>query len=383
MKTLEELQVGKWYQDTSWYSKKDYAKFKEVEIGDGWDQLWYSENISDGNYTKIDNFWVFTISTLREVPLEEIQEFLPDGHPDKLVEKSLVGRYVKCLRDGANCCSVAKKYVKKGEYYKIDSIEIDSYRLKDGTYCGYIHKPDSQFKDIGFELMPEGFTPPKELRELPAHWYFKVTDENYKKFKDIRSLSRVYGYISSRPVHNLSWGYIYSSPPSNYIEISFEAFEKHVLNKESKSIKTEEPVKEVWIPKFKVGDKVRIPLSKKGNIWYKNNVSELDNYHKDYFIISGIRSNTNIGLSRADGKNFRENSFCEDDLILYVESTNEAGVPKIGDWVYAEKQKRGDYREPQHIPLFKIDFISEQTDATFLTPKESFKTNKLPTKSWY
>ncbi len=52
MKTLKELQVGKWYQDSSWCSKQDYVKHERVEIKGEWNRLWYREIILDGSYTK-------------------------------------------------------------------------------------------------------------------------------------------------------------------------------------------------------------------------------------------------------------------------------------------------------------------------------------------
>lgn len=437
MKTLEELQVGKWYQDTSWYSKKDYAKFEEVEIGGMWDQLWHSENISDGNYTKRDNFCHFTISTLREVPLEEIQEFLPDGHPDKMVKKSLVGRYVKCLRNGANYCLVAKKEVKEGEYYKIDSIEIDSYKLKDGNYCGVINKPDSQFKGIGFELMPEGFTPPKELTELPEKWCIKDIPEVKSYFEEYNNGNYTCSNDAYLHYPRINMTCYFRTVQPEYTEITLEQFKKWVLKEDSSIIQSNLMTNN----KFKVGDKVRIPVSKQGNLWYKNNISELDDYHKDYFIISGVRSHDNIGLNRDDTKVFRENSFCESDLVLYTEPTKEEWIPKVGDWVWDTINKKclrikdfdrfGDlileeqgntYKsqcrkaEPWEIPtdeqtttisivdmsMGKLCIDSQYIHPTIpyahfsygyggdpiittkpLTPKESFKINKLPTKSWY
>ncbi len=476
METLEELEVGKWYQDSSWYSKKDYAKFKKVEIGGVWNKLWYSENILSGSYTKRDDFWGFKLPNLREVPLEEIQEFLPDGHPDKIVKKSLVGRYVKCLRDFANSCSINGKGVKKGEYYQIGCIDGNQYKLKDGNHCGYVFTPDSQFKGIGFELMPEGFTPTKELTELPekwmvkvtqenatilgefygkhcydrykiivpneyvgkylsshnlasgnsmfskdpgsnytsttvlpkymeisfeqfekwilkkdslkiedklpTNWYFKVTDENYKKFKDIRPLSDVYGYISSYPVCDLSWGLIYSYPPSNYTEISFEAFEKHVLSKEKTKTSISKTTKEAWVPK--VGDFVWDTINKKC-LRIKNVTSE------DYFILEGQGATYKSQCRKAEP--------WEIHIEEHITSISTIDVPNGRFYVSSQRDPYDhfNYRyagDPRNsIQQIRDKYYTIGVDpiedpvvrfAEYpLTPKESFKTNKLPTKSWY
>ena len=47
---------------------------------------------------------------------------------------------------------------------------------------------------------------------------------------------------------------------------------------------------------------------------------------------------------------------------------------KVGDWVYCEKMSEGDFRPKEHIPTFKIEQISLQSDINFLRPikNESF-----------
>lgn len=364
MKKLKELQVGKWYQSPGWSSKSDYAKLLIVDY-DNNDRFHYSEVIVSGKYEEKMDWWSFDLSNIREIPLEEIQQYLPDNHPDKISKQedefltNRVSIYVRYTKDfTTELFEAAMKYFKdnsegipRGMNNTYKGFQQETYLLYDNFNLhgeivpkvlkrdlkgGYGYGVDNNRQGCQKELSIEGlkdfigYKDSKSENKLPTQWYFKVTDENYKKFKDIRPLSGVYGYISSDPIFNLSWGRIYSDLPSGYTEISFEAFEKHVLNKESKSIKTEEPVKETYIPKFEVGDKVRIPLSKKRNLWYKNNVSELDDYKKEYFIIDSIYNRNVIGLKRADGKNFRENSFCEDDLVLYVEPTIEKWVPCSG-----------------------------------------------------
>lgn len=79
--------------------------------------------------------------------------------------------------------------------------------------------------------------------ELPKKWMFKVTPENYEKFKHLRRIStnfvdnNVY-MTSKRFTSALDWGWIIlPNGPYNekkdYTEISFELFEKHYLKPQS------------------------------------------------------------------------------------------------------------------------------------------------------
>jgi len=79
----EDFIVGKWYKSSLWSCFKA-AKFMEFEDG----RFKYSEALykgndklkSDSGYTGTDSQkW----SSFSEVPISEIIQFLPDGHPDK------------------------------------------------------------------------------------------------------------------------------------------------------------------------------------------------------------------------------------------------------------------------------------------------------------
>lgn len=104
----------------------------------------------------------------------------------KKEETSLVGRYVKCLKNNANGCKVCGEDVKKDKYYQIGSIKNQEYVLKDGNLCGYVDKPDSQFEEMGFKLMPIGWTPEQEnykyevvhCKTQEEHQFFRSKNRN-------------------------------------------------------------------------------------------------------------------------------------------------------------------------------------------------------------
>jgi hypothetical protein len=89
--------------------------------------------------------------------LSEIQQYLPEGHPDKFPvskessEVSLVGRYLKALVDKPQNTSF-----KKGDYVKILSkTDNNKYAIEDAW--AYTTNNSTAYQ---WELMPEGFTPP-------------------------------------------------------------------------------------------------------------------------------------------------------------------------------------------------------------------------------
>lgn len=164
MKTFKpQYIVNKWYKVKDWKFSY-YVKFKSLEKV-GYNKI-NGEIINAGTYKGDDYLANDQMEEKLELleDLSEIQEFLPANHPDK-VPTSLVGRYVKCLRDNANSCKVNDEWVRQAEYYQIGSIDGKYYKLKDGNYLGYIDRPDSQFKEKGFELMPVGFCPDNVIPE--------------------------------------------------------------------------------------------------------------------------------------------------------------------------------------------------------------------------
>ena len=80
----------------------------------------------------------------------------------------------------------------------------------------------------------------EEEFKLPRNWYFKVTPENYEKFKHLRFLPiLIDGYVTSMYHENLKWGYFTQNIKSrhwvDYEEITFEQFCKYVLKQEIKT----------------------------------------------------------------------------------------------------------------------------------------------------
>ncbi len=126
---------------------------------------------------------------------------------------------------------------KSGDILQVESFSVDIGRdryditFKEGKGKGFGKYKSSLSGDYLHKCMKKASSPIKEIEELPEHWCFKVTPENYKKFQHLRSLvnSIAGGYITSSKYSPKGWGHFYTNKPSGYIEIPFELFEKHYL----------------------------------------------------------------------------------------------------------------------------------------------------------
>lgn len=179
---------GKWYKGES---NNIYIKFSSIEKCNGYDRIHYTERIYDSKHKVISDYWAsdylekFALNN--PVDISEIQQYLPDGHPDKIkpMEKSLVGRYVKTIYNWT------KWGIKKDEYLKI---------LEDRDNCfiyekyGVADKPISKY----FELMPEGFEPPKESEWIPqvGDWIVVTKNDNSYNTNQKEFIGQICEYYS-------------------------------------------------------------------------------------------------------------------------------------------------------------------------------------------
>ena len=174
-----EFEVGKWYSfNWDWHSKTNatvIAKIKSIgntEINISWRSYLWNKN--DYNYH--DSYTFVDISDIKELSIEEIQQFLPEGHPDKI--------------SGT------------------DVTDIES-------------KTPNLLKTF----------------QLPHEWCIKTTAENQKEIADWRTSGYCgIGMYCLNQWHVKSpyrtvVGYAVANIPEGTIEISTEEFRKYVLNK--------------------------------------------------------------------------------------------------------------------------------------------------------
>jgi hypothetical protein len=174
------LIVGQWYKHAGWSSLKDFIKCRDANLEDSSTGLLIkgSEHITNGKYTDGHTSWNTdfngkSIKHLQKATLEEIQEFLPNGHKDKFPKamktENLEGRYILCL-DGQ-----AKKHYpcNRGDYLKFVCSKPNSNETFTYEYWGAYdfsgkqngNSDDPRYHGINvhsnphFKLMPVGFVP--------------------------------------------------------------------------------------------------------------------------------------------------------------------------------------------------------------------------------
>jgi hypothetical protein len=172
-----KFEAGKWYKYTREDIKEpNYAKYSANQSVN--DRFYYDEFISINGWKKGHNWSFLTVNPVLLTDLSEIQQYLPDGHEDKIMKpkkQSLKGRYLKALVDSPSSISNAKK----GDYFRID----DEYR----NSCTLLKNNSTNWSctsDFNFELMPEGFEPERITPYgtlIPGKWYKSNIDKSSNK----------------------------------------------------------------------------------------------------------------------------------------------------------------------------------------------------------
>ena len=91
-----KFEVGKWYSfNWNWGSSTVIAKIREVHensITISWRSYLWRKN----DYNTLDEYGFKDISNIKELSLEEVQQYLPDNHPDKIksTQEFKVGDYI-------------------------------------------------------------------------------------------------------------------------------------------------------------------------------------------------------------------------------------------------------------------------------------------------
>ena len=84
MEKKVKFEVGKWYKNLGrCYKKNTFGKFKRLS-GKNNNEFWMSECIYAGDQVDLKEQWLDYSSETIEASIEEIQQYLPEGHPDKI-----------------------------------------------------------------------------------------------------------------------------------------------------------------------------------------------------------------------------------------------------------------------------------------------------------
>lgn len=241
------FEIGKYYSfNWDWISEKSTVIAKVKEIGDtniiiSWrNYLWID---GPSKYSKIDGYDFTQISQVRQLSLEEVQQYLEDGNPDKV---------------------------------KI---------------------PEIPGKPYDVTTIPQEFI-------LPEKWQIKVTPENIDMVVDWRTAGwlSAKGYC----VNKVKWcdhvGYWFPEKQEDYTEITSEQFKKYVLKQENgekdwAKATVEERLAEAK-RRYPEGTKFKTAAENRESIY----TSDGNAISWTYIYPDGIGNNPGQGLFYANGK---------------------------------------------------------------------------------
>lgn len=234
-----EFEVGKWYEVSNW-SCEYYIKLKKKEECNGYSRI-YGETIKPerGIPYYADSYMANRKMEDRLILLEDlskIQEYLPDGHPDKVKENEyIVGAWYKIGNWRVKFTGL------DGNKFQL-SIAItpnDGYVSTSGGHLNldFYEKPElmTDLSEIQ-QYLPEGHPDKTDNTKfiLPEKWCCRIDDEsrntlNYWRIHIIKYDSKTctYDYM----LQDGSGGF-----KTNGTEITFEQFKKYVLRGEFISI---------------------------------------------------------------------------------------------------------------------------------------------------
>ena len=212
-----ELIRGRWYNNTKWFSIA--AKFTNRTSN----LYYFNEYINESGLHKLFNFSNSANDEYIEVPLSEIQQYLPDGHPDKefvLPEKwyivitnenlktisEWIGPHEFCLgtyscvhfnKDACDTHNVPKNYIQITFYQfkknvlktkEMEEREIIGYKLKEDykqyeeaakKIAGYMDGGTIEFKDYLKQVDSRFISSLKKAGVLDL-WFEPVFKEKFK-----------------------------------------------------------------------------------------------------------------------------------------------------------------------------------------------------------
>ena len=353
-----KFEVGKWYRLGKWISK-----FKEIKNNtEFWAESINTEsrfydkngylclNKDKNGYLCLNKYTPKLITDL-----SEIQQYLPDGHPDKIKEFVLPEKW--CIRQDAgqeSCDWFNKKYGCHSHIEGNYDFLINRENTNDSPYSdtleGYTEITLEQFKKY---VLKEGKEEvPEKVRK------FKLGDTIYL-VNDIGrnapkgSSAKVVGY-DDKYVH-IEW-------------IDTKGKKQNSGQYYEKDFSLENTMKE----EFKIGDWITITGSD------INWSSDMDKYIGRTVQITGYKDPK--GVTFEDGsiwywcyeeKHFRR--------ATKEEIPTNSKIPfKVGDWVYAEEVLDGndfryEYGDGRYIPIFQIAEICVY-ETTWLRPEKGRST---------
>lgn len=358
--------VGKWYKFFWTFSNEEVIiKVKSVTDAVVTTSFRVYLDTKDINSNSKDGYRLKAITNIKELSLEEIQEYLPEGHPDKVVNKtelheihneSLVGRYFKVLKQFSN-------KVKKGDYLKItEDLEDGCYNTKE---YGCLNQ--DRLKDKEVELMPEGFEPDNdtipEYVECVKTWYGGGAQSK---------IGKIYK-TSLKPVFSVhSWEDIYQSKinPNYFKPSTKEAYEAQFISKE------EFVLPEKWcIKTTKENIKYLNDYLKHNNHKYKNYLASWKVDVGHYFHSESPHNNSVCHSKNGISTGFKEITFEQFKEYVFKNMYQKGSFITVNEnTVYNENKSDDRITYSESIQKEPTLYIKSKQNLLYT---ENFKTNEL------
>lgn len=152
---MKEFIKGKWYKRP--YHEKDYFKYSHSRDEGSYFSRFYTEKIENGKYIKLhkDDYWANSDFDKKmagnPIPLSEIQQYLPDGHVDKISESW-------CVKVTEENREVVRKWMPHngdgwifdvGSYFGITTNGVDKAGYINAIYFSKVISTKDFYKKIG------------------------------------------------------------------------------------------------------------------------------------------------------------------------------------------------------------------------------------------
>ena len=235
--------AGKWYKCYFFETQIEYIiKYPEDE---NWECC---NNIEDGKYYPCGSF-EGKLDIMEEIPISEIQQYLPENHPDK-VKIPEIPEYIVIVKNKRDYNGEPNFCYRRIEHKNNSPLHF--YFEKGNniplTKCSW--RPATEEEIRNYPGKPYDVTTIPQEFILPEKWQIKVTPENREilaEWRTARWLSSE-GYCVNKVKTFDHVGYWFPEKQENYTEITFEQFKKYVL-KESVS---EQKKKNLWLNELNV-----------------------------------------------------------------------------------------------------------------------------------
>jgi len=242
---------NKWYSFNWDYSGKDCMVIAKIErVTPDFISISWRKYLWDNTISIQDGYEYVDISNIKELSLCDIQQYLPEDHPEKIK----VGSYL--IRPDAAAPKALKiTKITRGGYHTDPPMHFVPHPLLRFATEEEINKAENKLENSKEEfVLPEKWCINKLANpEIIGEWFNKNSDvpAEHRSFVDYCTDLNHSPYLHYPKC--FSGSCVSAAAQKGYTEITFEQFKKYVM-KEENEIK---PTKQEELP-FKIGDKFRI-----------------------------------------------------------------------------------------------------------------------------